>query len=76
MHAPRHVMFTPVERVLAHLLGFLVTVLGRDLLPYLIYLEADVRRNGRNEARREVTLPWFQEEGSRPSQLGGVQDFI
>ncbi len=34
------------------------------------YLEADVRRNGRKEARREVTLPWFQEEGSQPSQLG------
>jgi hypothetical protein len=33
MHAPRHVMFTLVERVLAHLLGLLVTVLGRDLLP-------------------------------------------
>jgi hypothetical protein len=33
MHAPHHVMFTPVERVLAHLLGlFVVTVLGRDLL--------------------------------------------
>ena len=25
------------------------------------YLEADVRRNGRNESGREVTLPWFQE---------------
>ena len=37
------------------------------------YLEADVRRNGRNEARREVTLPWFQEEGSQPSQLGGYR---
>ncbi len=24
MHAPRHVMFTPVEHVLAHLLGFLI----------------------------------------------------
>ena len=35
------------------------------------YLEADVRRNGRNEAGREVTLLWFQEEGSQPSQLGG-----
>jgi hypothetical protein len=32
-----------------------------------------VRRNGRNEARREVTLPWFQEEGSQPSQLGGYR---
>ena len=38
MHAPRHVMFTPVERVLAQLLGFLVTVLGRDLLPCLVLL--------------------------------------
>jgi len=38
MHAPRHLMFTPVERVLAHLLGLLVTVLGRDLLPFLILL--------------------------------------
>ena len=37
------------------------------------YLEADVRRNGRNEARREVTLPWFREEGSQPSQLGGYK---
>jgi hypothetical protein len=37
------------------------------------YLEADVRRNGRNEARREVTLPWFREEGSQPSQLGGYR---
>ena len=32
-----------------------------------------MRRNGRNEARREVTLPWFQEEGSQPSQLGGYR---
>jgi hypothetical protein len=32
-----------------------------------------VRRNGRNEARREVTLPWFQEEGSQLSQLGGYR---
>jgi len=32
-----------------------------------------VRRNGRNEARREVTLPWFREEGSQPSQLGGYK---
>jgi hypothetical protein len=38
MHAPRHVMFTPVERVLAHLLGLLVTILGRDLLPRLVLL--------------------------------------
>jgi len=38
MHAPRHVMFTPVERVLAHLLGLLVTVLGRDLPPCLVHL--------------------------------------
>ena len=39
MHAPRHVMFTPVECVLAHLLGLLVvTVLGRDLLPCLVLL--------------------------------------
>jgi hypothetical protein len=38
MHAPRHVMFTPVERVLAHFLGLLVTVLGRDLLPRLVLL--------------------------------------
>ncbi len=39
MHAPRHVMFTPVERVLAHLLGLLVvTILGRDLLPHLVLL--------------------------------------
>jgi hypothetical protein len=40
---------------------------------HAFYLEADVRRNGRNEARREVTLPWFQEEGSQPSQLGGYR---
>jgi hypothetical protein len=39
----------------------------------VVYLEADVRRNGRNEARGEVTLPWFQEEGSQPSQLGGYR---
>ena len=32
-----------------------------------------MRRNGRNEARREVTLPWFREEGSQPSQLGGYK---
>jgi hypothetical protein len=32
-----------------------------------------VRRNGRNEAGREVTLPWFQEEGSQLSQLGGYK---
>jgi hypothetical protein len=32
-----------------------------------------VRRNRRNEARREVTLPWFREEGSQPSQLGGYK---
>ncbi len=39
MHAPRHVMFTPVELVLAHLLGLLVvTILGRDLLPHLVLL--------------------------------------
>ena len=38
MHAPRHVMFTPVERLLAHFLGLLVTVLGRDLLPSLVLL--------------------------------------
>ena len=38
MHAPRHVMFTPVERMLAHLLGLLVTVLGRDLCPRLVLL--------------------------------------
>ena len=25
----------------------------------------------RNEAGREVTLPWFREEGSQLSQLGG-----
>ena len=31
-------MFTPVERVLAHLHGLLVTVLGRDLLPCLVLL--------------------------------------
>ena len=36
MHAPHHVMFTPVEHVPAHLLGLLVTVLGRDLLPCLV----------------------------------------
>ncbi len=45
--------------------------IGRNILSR--YLEADVRRNGRNEARREVTLPWFQEEGSQPSQLGGYR---
>ncbi len=38
MHAPCHVMFTPVEPVLAHFLGLLVTVLGRDLLPSLVHL--------------------------------------
>jgi hypothetical protein len=38
MHAPHHVMFTPVERVLAHLLELLVIVLGRDLLPRLVLL--------------------------------------
>ncbi len=39
MHALRHVMFTPVERVLAHFLGLLVvTILGRDLLPHLVLL--------------------------------------
>ncbi len=38
MHAPRHVMFTPVEHVLAHFLGLLVTVLGMDLLPSLVHL--------------------------------------
>ena len=32
-----------------------------------------MRRNGRNQARREVTLPWFQEEGSQPNQLGGYR---
>ena len=43
MHAPRHVMFTPVELVLAHLLGLLVvTVLGRDLLPCLVLLLPDL----------------------------------
>ena len=31
-------MFTPVESVLAHLLGLLVTVLVRDFLPHLIIL--------------------------------------
>ena len=46
---------------------------GICLHPTIAYLEADVRRNGRNEARREVTLPWFQEEGSQPSQLGGYR---
>ena len=38
MHAPCHVMFKPMERVLAHLLGLLVTILGRDLLPCLVLL--------------------------------------
>jgi hypothetical protein len=38
---------------------------------FVASLEADVRRNGRNEAGREATLLWFQEEGSQPSQLGG-----
>jgi len=38
MHAPCHVIFTPVEHVLALLLGFLITVLGRDLLPCLVLL--------------------------------------
>ena len=32
-----------------------------------------MRRNRRNEAGREVTLPWFQEEGSQPNQLGGYR---
>ncbi len=38
MRAPRHVMFTPVERVFAPFLGLLFTVLGRDLLPSLVLL--------------------------------------
>jgi len=38
MHAPCHVMFTPVVRVLAHFLGLLVTVLGSDLLPSFVLL--------------------------------------
>ena len=38
MHAPRHLMFTPVERVLAHLLGLLVTIFGRDIYPRLVLL--------------------------------------
>jgi len=33
-----------------------------------------VRRNGRNGAGREVTLPWFREEGSQLSQLGGYMN--
>ncbi len=42
MHAPRHVMFTPVERVLAHLLRLLVTVFGRDIYPRLVLLLPDL----------------------------------
>jgi len=42
MHAPHHVMFTPVERVLAHLLGLLVTVFGRDIYPCLVLLLSDL----------------------------------
>ncbi len=42
MHAPRHVMFTPVERVLAHLLGLLVTIFGRDIYPRLVLLLPDL----------------------------------
>ena len=38
MHAPCHVMFTPVVSVLAHFLGLLVTVLGKDLLPSFVLL--------------------------------------
>ena len=42
MHAPHHVMFTPVERVLAHLLGLLVTIFGRDIYPRLVLLLPDL----------------------------------
>ncbi len=38
MHAPCHVVFTPMVRVLAHLLGLLVAVLWGDLLPHLVLL--------------------------------------
>ena len=38
-----------------------------------IYLEADVRSNGRNEAGREVTLPLFWEEGLQLSHLEGTR---
>ena len=38
MHHTMYVMFTPVECVLAHLLGLLVTVLGRDFYPRLVLL--------------------------------------
>lgn len=41
-----------------------------------VYLEADVRRNRRKEAGREVNLPWFQEEGSQLSQLEGTGSFL
>jgi hypothetical protein len=41
---------------------------------FVDYLKADVRRNGRNGAGREVTLPWFREEGSQLSQLGGYRN--
>ena len=38
MHAPSHVVHAPMVSMFAHLLGFLVAVLGRDLLPRLILL--------------------------------------
>jgi hypothetical protein len=38
MHAPHHVVLTPMVRVLAHLLGLLVAVLQGNLLPHLALL--------------------------------------
>jgi hypothetical protein len=38
------------------------------------YLEADVRRNGRNEAKGEVTLPLPKEEGLQLSQFKGYRN--
>jgi hypothetical protein len=38
MHAPSHVVHAPMVTVFAHLLGFLVAILWRDLLPCLILL--------------------------------------
>jgi hypothetical protein len=37
----------------------------------MAYLEADARRNGRNEAGGEVTLPLSQEEGLQLSEFEG-----
>ena len=51
---------------------FLTWIMLVGHLSYL-YLEADVRSNGRNEAGREVTLPLFWEEGLQLSHLEGTR---